>query len=102
MIDTYLNTNGVTLANVSGANQDGQPTWGSAVTLKCRYESRRRRINGPAGETIVSAGRLFVSPSQSATINAKVTCNGTTYRVIQIDEEMGFRELSHKVLWLAG
>lgn len=102
MIDGYLNTTGVTLANVNGQTGDGQPTWGSAAALRCRYEARRRRITTGTGKEVISAGRLFISPDQAATIDAKVAYNGTTYQVIQIDEEMGFNALSHKVLWLAG
>lgn len=102
VIDGYLNTSGVTIAQVTGNTGDGQPSWGSATDLKCRYESRRRRFQGPSGEEIISASRVFVLPSQAATINAKVAYGGNTYRVIQIDEEMGFNSLSHKVLWLAG
>lgn len=101
-VTDYLNTSGVTLANVTGQDGDGQPTWGSAEVVQCRYEARRRRITTGQGKEVISAGRLFIRPDQAATIDAKVAYNGTTYQVIQIDEEMGFSALSHKVLWLAG
>lgn len=102
MVGGYLNTSGVTRAAVSGSNSDGQPTWGSAVALRCRYEPKYRRIATQSGDIVISAGRLFVEPDQAASINDQIAYNGKTYRVIQVDEEMGFASLSHKVLWLAG
>jgi len=102
VISGYLNTTGVTRAATSGHDSDGQPTWSAAAALTCRFESKYRRIATSTGESIISAGRLFVEPSQAAAINDKIAYNSKTYRVIQVDEEMGFNSLSHKVLWLAG
>lgn len=98
----YLNTTGVTRAATTGHDGDGQPTWSAAAAITCRFEPRYRRIATGTGESIVSAGRLFVAPSQAGAINDKITYNGKTYRVIQVDEEMGFSAMSHKVFWLAG
>ena len=102
MISGYLNTSGVTRAPVSGNDGDGQPTWSSAVAIKCRFEAKYRRIATGSGDSIISAARIFVEPDQAATINDKIAYSGKTYRVIQVDEEMGYNSLSHKVLWLAG
>lgn len=102
MVGGYLNTTGVTRAAITGHDSDGQPTWASAVALVCRFEPKYRRIATSTGESVVSAGRVFILPNQTGAINDQISYNGKTYRVIQVDEEMGFNSVSHKVLWLAG
>lgn len=101
-ITDYLNTPGVTMASVTGHNQDGDPTWGAAAAIRCRYEAKRKLLRLADGETVVSAGRLFVEPSLAVAVNNKIIYNGTTYRVLEIDEQFGFNSINHRVLTLGG
>lgn len=101
-VSKYLNTQGVTRAAATGHDGDGQPTWGGAASLRCRYEFVKRRLTLATGETVVSSGRVFVEAGQAAALNDKITYSGTTFRVVEIAEQMGFNSLNHKMLWLAG
>jgi len=101
-ISDYLNTSGVTMASVTGFNSDGAPTWGAAAAIRCRYEAKRKLLRLPNGDTVVSAGRLFVEPTLTVAIGNKIIYGSTTYQVLEIDEQMGFNSLSHRVLTLGG
>ena len=96
----YLNTSGVTMEAVTGHNSDGAPTYGSAATIKCRYEPKRKLLRLLNGEAVISAGRLFVEPDLTVAVNNKINYAGTTYRVLEIHEEQGFDSISHRVLML--
>jgi len=101
-ISDYLNTTGVTMASVTGFNSDGAPTWGSAAAIRCRYEAKRKLLRLPNGDTVVSAGRLFAEPTLTVAIGNKIICGTTIYQGLEVDEQSGFKSLSHGVLTLGG
>ena len=64
------------------------PTWGPAVTVRCRFEGKRRairRVNaGDSGSDVISSGSVTIRPGLDVPTESRVTIAARSYEVLDV------------------
>lgn len=83
MIPSALLADTVTLESYEGAGAHG-PIFGAKSEICVRLEPRRRLLKRGDGVEVISAGVLFARPNVAIKAEDRVTCEGRTYRVLDV------------------
>jgi len=62
---------------------NGEPTFGAATTIKCRFEEMDYQVRDVKEQLIHITGKLWVGPKVTIATNDKVTISGTSYKVVK-------------------
>ena len=95
-----LLTESCTLEQFLGDTPSG-PTYGSAVTSRCRLELKRTRKTDLKGKDYFTAGRLFLPPTETSKtlpVDSRVVANGKTYLVDSAIPYRGFLDSHVEVI----
>lgn len=66
-----------------GASAYG-PVYGTAATVRCRFEGKRRTVRRADGTDVISSGTAFVRPGDQPALQSKVTVGGRVYEVLDV------------------
>lgn len=99
MINDYLDT-AISIANASGLDGYGKPTFGPAVAAKCRWQPVSRLKQKPMGDNIVVAVKIYLPDTTVIANNDRVTKDGTNYQVIEVNDRNFVGYGSHKEVLL--
>ena len=78
-----------TYQNPTGPDVHNKQALGAPVTAKVRFEQSYKVITTPTGEQQQIAGIVFMKASETIQNAAKVTYNGSAYRVVAISKPPG-------------
>lgn len=86
---THLFNQSVTVEPLTLRTRNRVPTYGTAVTVKCRVEYGQKEMRTRDGDVIVSTARIFMAPDEVIDTDSKVTLpDGTTQQVILIEPQI--------------
>lgn len=86
----------ITLQNRSG-NRDktGQPAYAAGSTLAARVQRTQKTIATADRDRTPIHAIIFIGPSTEPQIDAKVTYDGTVYRVMAVEDVVGRNGQTH-------
>lgn len=76
----------ITLNRFSSRNAYDEPTRGSSISVKGRFQPETKIVKGPNGEDIGTDALVFIPASQAVTLDDKITYDSVEYRVVTVGE----------------
>lgn len=88
LVPTSLLRQQVTIEPYQGNTATG-PTWGPPVTVRCRFEGKRRTIRRAnagtdAGSDVISTGSVTIRPDLDVPTESRATVDGHAYEVLDV------------------
>lgn len=85
----------------SGKNMYGEPSFGSATTLKCKFVDKLTKRTDANGDEIVADAVMYVARSTSIACEDFVTFGSNNYEVMTVETQTGTATtLNHKIVLL--
>lgn len=83
---THLFNQEVTVEPLVLRTRNRAPSYGTAVTVKCRVEYGRKELRGRDGDVLISEARIYCGPDEVVDNDSRVTLpDGTQQQVLFIE-----------------
>jgi hypothetical protein len=82
MIAHLLNQT-VSIANKTGRNSEGQPTYGTPTSTSARVQETTQRVTNSKGMEVKAALKIFLPSPTTINIDDKVTFGSVDYTVVE-------------------
>jgi subtilase family serine protease len=71
-------------------NSEGQPTFGTPFSVKCRVEKRNQNIISIDGNEVISTLQVYIDGSETFTVNDKIILSDNiSPPILSIEEQIG-------------
>lgn len=91
----------ITIEPYQGETGSTGPAYGPGRVVRARVEGARRTIRKPGGVDVVTSAVAYVRPDVPVEAQARVTCEGRTYTVVDVVDGQGLARPSHRELMLS-
>ena len=77
----------VSLADITGRNDFGKPTFGAAVSYSCRIVHNNKLVRDRTGSDVVSTSQVWLTYVESTTVESQITMpDGSTPPILNIEK----------------
>lgn len=83
-IGTLLNQS-VTLTPISSRNKFNEITFGTAATVKARFEPVTKIVKGPQGEDVGCDAMVFLPKDVTPAVGSRIAYESQNYRIVTVD-----------------